>query len=63
MCRGKEVNTENIEMFVYKELEILAAEDTKSFGGKGWMEARPLVERVPLMYWIEERRKKRTSYI
>ena len=52
-----------LKMFVYKELEILAAEDTKLFGGKGWMEARPLVERVPLMYWIEEPRKKRTSYI
>ena len=37
------------EMFVYKELEILASEDTKSIGRMGWLEARPLVERAPLI--------------
>ena len=36
-------------MFVYKELEILASEDTKSIGRMGWLEARPLVERAPLI--------------
>ena len=40
------------EMFVYKELEILASEDTKSIGRMGWLEARPLVERAPLMQGI-----------
>ena len=34
-----------LEMFVYKELEILASVNTKSVGGVGWLEARPLVER------------------
>ena len=41
----------------YKELEILASVDTKSIGKMGWLEARPLVERAPLMHWIEERRR------
>ena len=45
-------NTEKVEMFVYKELEILASEDTKSIGRMGWLKARPLVERAPLMQGI-----------
>ena len=48
-----------LKMFVYKELKILASVDTKSIGGMGWLEARPLVERAPLMHWIEERRREK----
>ena len=47
------------KMFVYKELEILASGDTKSIGRMGWLEARPLVERAPLMHWIEEHKKEK----
>ena len=46
-------------MFVYKELKILASVDTNSIGRMGWLEARPLVERAPLMHWIEEHRKEK----
>ena len=46
-------------MFVYKELDILASVDTKSIGRMGWLKARPLLERAPLMHWIEERRREK----
>ena len=48
-----------LKMFVYKEFEILASVDTKSIGRMGWLEARLLVERAPLMHWIEERRREK----
>ena len=48
-----------MKIFVYKEVKILAAVDTKSIGRMGWLEARPLVERAPLMHWIEKRRREK----
>ena len=37
----------------------MASVDTKSIGGMGWFEARPLVEQALLMHWIEECRKEK----
>ena len=37
----------------------MASVDTKSIGGMGWFEAWLLVERAPLMHWIEESRREK----
>ena len=31
----------------------------KEIGRMGWLEARPLVKRAPLMHWIEKRRREK----
>ena len=59
----KEVNAENVENVCLQGAGNFGFNRYQVIWWKGWLEARPFVERVPLMHWIEERRKKRTSYI
>jgi len=40
---------------------ILASVDARSAGVRGYFAARPLVDRVPLMHWIADRRRENDS--